>query len=706
MALRIRWKCRAILLYTGAVFLAAYLLGWLLGIYFQPDRLTSFSKEIRGSDGKMLHAYLSEDQKWRLETSDAEMPARLTDWLEWKEDKYFRYHLGFNPVSIARGLVLNVIENRRVSGASTITMQAVRLANQRPRTWKSKMEELFTAIWWELSFTKSEIFSFYVSHLPFGGNVEGFRAASRIYFGKEPNQLSLAQCAALVVIPNHPGKYHPLKNLDALVKKRNQFLNKLHSHGKITDEEWKYARLEALFPARHKAPSLAPHFCRYIKPLGGHIIQTTLDPRLQKSVEQLLGLHANRLKGMGVANASLLLADYRTGEIKCWIGNPDFTDWANGGEVDGVLAIRSPGSTLKPIIYGLALQKGMITPGTILYDTPQEFGTYFPENYDHTYRGPVPAGQALVQSLNIPAIRLLQQVGIDTFMSYTDRLGMHEMRRLTEKPGLSMAVGGCGTSLFELVQAYSALANDGKLVPLGAISKRKDQSVSGPILQPQTTRMIRHMLSVSQRGEAIMPMAHNPQKYADVAWKTGTSFGRKDAWCIGFGQKYVLGIWFGNFNGKGCAALSGVDMAAPVFQKLISVVESEIAHQQMSTPQMVGWKERKVCTATGLKPGVYCNQLVTDFYLPLVSSQQTCGHRVQIICNSNETTTYCQACMPAGPTKTKVVDNPPVALLGWHAENQPAQQLAPPHYGLCPVAGMGANRAISVRRLRRPCFRE
>lgn len=678
------------------LFLASFftLLGFYVYGYLNPPNLElGYSKEILGNRGELLYTFLSPDDKWRLETDDHQLPKRLKDWILWKEDKWFYQHPGVNPISVLQSSIRNLWAGKRLSGASTITMQAVKMHDRKPRTWWAKIQESISAIRWECGLSKDQIFRYYLSNLPFGGNVEGFRAASLLYFGKEPIQLSIAESAALVVIPNHPNRLHPLRSPENLKNKRNQFLRKLYDAQLINEAELKSATLEPIYASFHKMPNEAPHLAQHLAKEPTFKAETTVDRAIQRQMAQLLSSYALRMKRFGIANASLLVANIKTREIVAWIGNPDFYDNQNAGQVNGVMAIRSPGSTLKPIVYGLGLQKGLITPKTLLYDVPTEFGTYLPENFDPKFLGAVTAEDALIQSLNIPAIGLLKEIGVDTLMSYTDKLGMQLLRNKTTKPGLSMAVGGCGTTLFELVQAYAALANHGQFVPL-LVQKTTEKSSPTPSISPSASMMIQHMLSSSKRQEAILPFVENPEKYGAVCWKTGTSFGHRDAWCIGFGSRYVVGVWFGNFSGEGRSALSGIDVAAPVFQQVIATLEGKIPSPKLPEPSYFGWKERKVCRKTGLPPGPKCIEVVTDLFLPLISKNTICNHVKSYAVNSSESLHYCPQCLPDAGTHTLWLENYPTNYIQFLQSKGEKVNFTPQHNPACPLAGTGASVQI------------
>jgi penicillin-binding protein 1C len=626
-----------------------------IGIKNWPSNLeTYYSKEILDRNGVLFHCFLSKDDKWRLQIENQLLPKKLVNTILWKEDKYFFYHPGFNPFSIFKSGVANIISGRRLTGASTITMQAVKLQTRGKRSWFNKIKETFLAILWEIKFSKEEILEYYLSHLPFGGNIEGFRSASHIYYGKSLEKLTLAQYVALSLIPNRPNKLNPAKNPELLREKRNQFLKKLFLAKQITEEEYKDAILEPIFIQSNPLPTRVHHIANKFKNSSANRIQTSLDLKIQDQLEVLFMNESRRWKRQGIHNSALLVAEITSGQIVTYIGNQDFFDNENAGQVDGIEAIRSPGSTLKPFIYQKAFERGLITPKTVLYDIPQDYSSYIPENYDQKFRGKVFADNALVQSLNIPAIDLLQKITIDTLMAQLGKMGMKNLIQKTKEPGLALALGGCGTNLFELVQAYNCLADHGRFKPLSYLKPAFPQK-NFLALDPPTSEMVKNILCLNNRNEALISMAGNKENFKTTAWKTGTSFGLKDAWCIGFGKKYVLGVWFGNFSGEGNSNISGLEVAAPVFQKLIENLERNTPNFQDKTVSK--WKKRWVCKETGLKLANSCKDSLEDYFLPLVSNSTPCDHQKELEVSNNCQISYCQNCKPKTGTKTIWVDN-------------------------------------------------
>lgn len=671
------------ILFLLVVWLGIYASAWI----YPPQLETSYSKEILFANGRTMHVFLSEDQKWRISTLGQPLPSELQKWMIWKEDRFFYYHPGCNPLSIIRSVWQWITIGKIQSGASTISMQIVRLQRHLPRNLKSKWVELWEAFRLEARYPKEELLAFYLDHLPFGGNVEGFRAASLIYFGKEPHQLTQGQLAALVVVPNHPNQFHPLRKTAAWQHKRNLLISKLIRSGKISEEEGKAAQLEPLFPKWHSLPQRLPHLSRHLRQRPENSIHTSIDEALQTRLEALLHRLTGRLKTIGIPNAAVLVANYQSGKIEAWIGNSDFSDIENSGQVDGVLALRSPGSTLKPFIYAQAIQKGFVTPGRILYDIPQDFGDgYTPENYDRKFRGAVTASNALIQSLNIPAISLLQELQTDSFIDFAHQLGLHALSQKTKNPGLSVAVGGCSATLLELVQAYATLANQGIMIPLNSVKGESPNHVTTP-LSGAASEMVRAILSVRQRTELMFPFLQNRQGFERFAWKTGTSFGRRDAWCIGFGNQRVLGLWIGDFKGIGNIALSGVDMASPIFQQLMLATEAPDSRQNLDANLIAfGWKKRLICVETGEKPGPDCQLTREDWYLPLISSNAICQHLKRVDVSDNERFSFCQSCLPPAGSHRLLVDNRKPELISFLRMNGQKIRTAPAHNPECPYS--------------------
>ena len=442
---------------------ATLLLFFGLDRLFPLNTVVSYSTLVTARDGSILHAFLSRDDKWRMYAELSDITPALRDAILYKEDKYFYYHPGFNPVAMLRAAGRNLLRGRRTSGASTITMQTVRLLEPRPRTYSNKLIELFRAIQLEVHLSKAEILQLYLNLIPYGGNIEGLKSASMLYFGKPPVLLSLAELTTLTIIPNRPSSLRLGIDNARVVQERNHWLSRFRQARVYDETAIADALTEPLTAYRREAPQLAPHLSRRLRTEhpGQPIIQSSLNPMIQATTGRLVQNYANRIRLNNIHNAAVLVVDNRTREVVGYVGSADFDNTFDGGQVDGVRAVRSPGSALKPLLYGLAFDAGLITPKTKLSDVPTNFSGYEPDNYDRRFNGPVTAEFALANSLNIPAVALLKEMGMPTLVSTLQKAGFSTVKKQAEDLGLSMILGGCGVTLEEMTRLYAGLANGG-----------------------------------------------------------------------------------------------------------------------------------------------------------------------------------------------------------------------------------------------------
>jgi len=501
----------------------------------------SYSRIILDDKENFVHAYLSDDDKWRLYT---ELDEITDDWIKAiivKEDRFFRFHPGFNPVSIVRAAFNNGVKGYRTSGASTITMQTIRLLEPRPRNVVSKLTEIFRAMQLEWHYSKKEILQLYVNLLPYGGNIEGIKSASLIYLNKFPQQLSLDEIAVLAIIPNNPEKFKFGGDETAIMVRRNKLLQYFDQQNTFPPDAVNEAMNTSLHGKRRQLPRMAPHFSRMMRYKSGPVnLHTTLDLQVQSKAEELVSSYHKQLRYLGIHNISVLIIDNKNSSVKAWVGSQDFNDNEYSGQVDGITALRSPGSTLKPFIYGLAFDKGLATPKTVLTDLPVNYSGYQPENYDEIYRGNVTVEFALAHSLNVPAVKTLDRIGVETLTATLSRSGFNWIEKQQQDLGLSLALGGCGVSLFELTNMYSMLAKKGAWMPL-RLSHLDTEYTPDSILSAGSAYMLHQILSNIERPD-LPNESRNAKNLPLVAWKTGTSYGRRDAWSIGYNDQYTIGV--------------------------------------------------------------------------------------------------------------------------------------------------------------------
>lgn len=545
----------------AALAVAIVVLGaWVISLGPLPfDQARKISTTISDRHGKLLRAYAMTDGRWRLPvhaTTDVD-PGYLNLLLGF-EDRRFYSHIGVDPIALGRAALQLVTRGQIVSGGSTITMQLARLMEpRRERSVSAKLRQVVRALEIERSLSKQQILDLYLTLAPFGGNLEGVRAASLAYFGKEPKRLSLAEAALLVALPQSPETRRLDRFPESARTARDRVLTRMVNEGRVSREDADRARLEGVPRLRKPMPLLAPHATdqavAFLKETS--TIKLTLDSTIQKSLEALA---RDRAASMGPnVSIGILAVDNRSGDVIAHIGSPDYFSTRRAGQVDMTRSIRSPGSTLKPFIYGLAFEDGFIHPESLIDDRPTRYGTYTPENFDMTYQGTVSVRKALQMSLNVPAIALLDRVGSSRLSSRIGQAGANLVLPKDEVPGLAMGLGGVGISLSDLVKLYVGLARLGTTIPLREITRDDDP-------EPET----RHLMDPAaawQVGNVLMGTPPPENATANrIAFKTGTSYGYRDAWSVGFDGRMTIGVWVGRPDGAPVPGLVGRTAAAPI----------------------------------------------------------------------------------------------------------------------------------------------
>ena len=545
----------AALLVSGAV--AAGLWIRALPPLPQPAAL-SYSAEVIDRDGRLLRPYATDEGRWRLKADVDDVDPRYLAMLIAYEDKRFRSHRGVDPLAITRAAWQLIAHREIVSGASTITMQVARLLEPRSeRTLAAKLRQMVRAIELERAMSKDEILSLYLSLAPFGGNLEGVRAASLAYFGKEPKRLSRAQAALLVALPQSPEARRPDRSPENARRARARVLDRVAEPAGIPADEVAAAKADPMPLQRRAMPALAPHAADQAiaaTPDERHI-ELTLDARLQRALEMLARERADNF-GRDVSVA-IVAVDHASGEILARVASPDFFDKDRSGQVDLTRALRSPGSALKPFIYGLAFEDGLAHPETLIDDRPARYGTYAPENFDQTFQGTVPVRKALQLSLNVPAVALLDRIGAARLVARLSQAGGSMVFPKGEIPGLAMGLGGVGVTLTDLTMLYAGLARQGMTVPLG--ERRSDTALARPprrLLDPVAAWYVGNVLIGT-------PPPENAARNR-IAFKTGTSYGYRDAWAVGFDGRRTIGVWVGRPDGAPVPGILGRTAAAPI----------------------------------------------------------------------------------------------------------------------------------------------
>ncbi|WP_081867642.1 penicillin-binding protein 1C [Hymenobacter sp. IS2118] len=696
---------------VGLGLLALLLVLLLLDHAFPLPPAPRYSPLVLAADGSVLHAYLNPTQKWRMKTELAEITPALQQAIINKEDRYFRYHWGVNPVAIVQAAGRNIFGKGRTTGASTITMQVARLLEPKERTVGNKLLEMLRAMQLEAHYSKAEILQLYLNLVPYGGNIEGVKSAALLYFQQPPDYLSLAQTVTLAIIPNQPRALVLGKNNARIVAERNRWLRQFGAQHLFPAQDIEDALHEPLDVQRHAAPALAPHLARRLVAQypGQAIIRATLRRGPQAKAEDLTKNYVRRLHELGITQAAVLVVNNRTRAVEAYVGSADFTDAASAGQVDGVRAIRSPGSTLKPFLYALALDRGLVTPKLKLPDVPSNFSGFRPENFDKEFSGEVTVERALTYSLNIPAVRVLSELGVTTFTDKLRDAGFRRVAHDAPRLGLSTILGGCGTTLEELTALYAALAGGGKYRALSLIKNeelkirngasradgqrrtpRKPDSMAifnssfsifnSELVSEAAAFLITDMLAQHTRPD--LPLGYQgSSRLPKIAWKTGTSYGRRDAWSIGYNPDYTVGVWVGNFSGEGRPALTGTDIATPLLFDLFNALAYNAPQHWAPPPASLDF--RLVCAETGLVPGDHCPNQLIDYYLPGTSSARRCEHQREALVSADGTVSYCRACVPAAGFRRQLFANPlPEVLAFRESQGLPATRL-PAHNADC-----------------------
>ncbi len=534
------------------------------------ERGRLLSALVLARDGSILRGFLSADGKWRLPVTAESVDPVYRRMLVATEDQRFAEHKGIDPLAALRALGQLARHGHVISGASTLTMQAVRLLERRPRTLSAKLIEMAEALGLERRWAKDDILSLYLTLAPFGGNLEGVRAASLAYFGKEPSHLSAGEAALLVALPRSPERLRPDRHPEAARVARDAVLVRMHTRGVISERTLAEARAEPIAQHRLALPFHAPHLARAMRaaePLAP-VQRTTIEPLLQRQVEALLNREAAALDPQ--ATLAALVVDNRAREVIAYVGNADFAAIHRHGTLDMARAVRSPGSALKPFIYAMAFDRLIIHPQTVLDDRPRHFGDYAPSDFDGHFQGEVSAAEALQYSLNVPAVAVLDRLGSSRFTSALAAAGIRlHLPRPEAEPGLAVALGGAGISLYDLATLYVALSQGGEMAVLG--TRADDPPVRGTaIFGPAAAWYVNDILGNAPPPPGMLPAEVRRGRH--LAFKTGTSYGFRDAWAVGYDSRVTIAVWAGRPDGTPMPGRSGRVTAAPVLFKIADLL--------------------------------------------------------------------------------------------------------------------------------------
>lgn len=612
-----RWG-RAFLVVIAIVALAALLLDRIFPLQLPgPDAISSV---VVARDGTPLRAFADSDGVWRQQVTAAQVSPLYLDALLTYEDRWFRWHPGVNPWALLRGAAGGLWHGRIVSGGSTLTMQVARSIRPIPHTFAGKLVQIFRAFQLEAHLSKNQILDLYLNHAPYGGPIEGVEAASWAYLGKPSSQLSHAEAALLAVLPQSPSRLRPDRHPDAARVSRDKVLRRMRDLGRWSDAEIRDAAIEPVVARSLRSPLDAALLAErlHARDPSARRIVTTIDAPLQRAVEDRVGGYLARLPPR--TSAAVLVVDNATMESRVYVGTAVFGDPARFGHVDMVRAQRSPGSTLKPFLYGLAIDDGLVGSGSLLVDAPQDFGGYRPANFDEAFHGPVSVADALQASLNVPAVDILDRVGPNRFVARLAAGGVNLRFPEGAQPNLSVILGGVSTRLEELVGAYTAFANAG----VAAAPRYTEAEPTQPrrLLSPGAAWIVRDILSSNTAQPEGAPLEGANHVGTPLAWKTGTSYGYRDAWAIGVGDDWTIGVWVGRPDGTPSPGQYGAMTALPLLFAVNGMLPVTHAHSRLAQPANVSKVE--ICWPLGgaldSTPPAECHQhrssWVLDHVLP------------------------------------------------------------------------------------------
>ena len=676
-------------------FVLGIFLIWFAFALPNPLFKSSYTTILLDKDKQLLGAKIAKDGQWRFPENDS-VPYKFQQAVINFEDAYFYKHPGVNPVSLTKALWQDIKAGKIVRGGSTLTMQVIRMSRgNRSRNVYQKLMEIILAMRLELSYSKDEILSLYASHAPFGGNVVGLEAASWRYYGRPPHKLSWGETATLAVLPNAPSLIYPGKNHQILLKKRNRLLDKLYKE-KIIDSITCILSKEEELPQKPKnLPRLAPHLLERAVQEGkqGKRIYATLDKNLQAEVNRIAQRHHRYLEANKINNLAILVTEVETGNVLAYVGNA-IQKGDNGTDVDMITASRSTGSLIKPFLYAFALKDGLILPKTLLNDTPTQIAGYHPKNFNKSYDGAVPADAALARSLNIPAVRLLRHYGLSKFYDKLQDLKLGTINKGANHYGLTLILGGAEIRLWDAVGVYGSMArvlnrynNGGMYSPNDYFMPnymQKDHSckifVDDDIFGASNIWFV--FKALSDKDRPVEGGDWNSYKSAQkIAWKTGTSFGFRDAWSVGVNPKYVVGVWVGNASGEGRPGLTGTQMAAPIMFDVFKILPKS---KWFDLP-LEDIVEAKICTKSGNLASVNCEEVRSEYIQKNGERSEVCSYHSLVHLNKEGNKRVNSSCYKVSDMQTKKWFVLPPVQAYYYKKVNPAYKDLPPWEENCRI---------------------
>ena len=643
-----------------------------------------YSTVVADRNNELLGARIAPDGQWRFPPRTT-TPAKIQACFVEFEDNHFFHHWGVNPVSIGRAAYQNLKAGRVISGGSTITMQTIRLARNNPRTFSEKFIEMIWATRLEFRYSKEKILSLYVSHAPFGGNVVGLDAAAWRYFSHSADDLSWAEAAMLAVLPNSPAMIHLSKSRQALLDKRNRLLTRLHTKGVLDDSSYELALSEPLPQEPKPLPQIAPHLTDYFyQTRNGNYSVSTIDRGIQLQIEELIERWNGEFSRSDIRNIAILVIDVQKNQPIAYCGNVHFNKTNSGNQVDIIRSPRSTGSILKPFLYYAMLQEGSILPHTLLPDIPININGFAPQNFSQQFEGAVPASEALARSLNIPTVTMLQRYGVPKFYNFLKQTGISTLTRPASHYGLSLILGGAEGTLWDITCAYTDMARCLKGLDKTDCSLLLSDSAHNASSVVPTSSF--SPCAVWQTFEAIKEV-NRPEEIdwrtipsmQTIAWKTGTSYGFRDAWAVGVTPRYAVGVWVGNATGEGKPGLVGARTAGPVMFDVFNLLPSSPWFVRPSE----GFVDAEVCHLSGHLKGRFCEETDTILILPAGLKTEACPYHHRINLSADGTQRIYESCINTEATIQKNWFTLPPVWEWYYKQRHPEYKPLPPFKSGC-----------------------
>ena len=639
-----------------------------------------YSTVVTDRNEELLGARIASDGQWRFPPLNT-TPEKIKECLITFEDKHFYHHWGVNPFAIGRAFYQNVKNKRIVSGGSTLTMQTIRLARNESRTFREKLIEMIWATRLEFRASKEEILSMYISHAPFGGNVVGLDAAAWRYFGHSADDLSWAESAMLAVLPNAPAMIHLSKGRKTLLDKRNRLLKQLLEKKTIDSSTYELAISEPLPDEPHPLPQIAPYLVsRFYQERNGEYSRSTINKGIQTQIEDLAERWSNEFRRSDIRNLAILVIDIPSNQVVAYCGNVHFDQKQGGNQVDVIQAPRSTGSILKPFLYYAMLQEGSLLPDMLLPDVPVNINGFTPQNFSMQFEGAVPASEALARSLNIPAVTMLQRYGVPKFHSFLQQIGLKTINRSSSHYGLSLILGGAEATLWDVTNAYAMMGRSllqlpqrscSLLLPTSRITESTDPFQPGAVWQ--TFDALKEVNRPEEIDWKSIPSMQT------IAWKTGTSYGFRDAWAVGVTPRYAVGVWVGNATGEGKPGLVGAQTAGPVLFDIFNLLP---ASSWFTRPTGI-FVEAEVCRKSGHLKGRFCDETDTLLVLPAGLRTEACPYHHLVTLSADESQRIYENCANTEPTLQKSWFTLPPVWEWYYKQHHPEYKPLPPFKAGC-----------------------